>query len=158
MLQRICLVLSVCALAFFLGRGLSQAGWSGLGLTNAHDASSLVISVKKKKKHHDDDDNDDDNGPQQKVDQGSCANEGLQYVGDKCYCPKGLVNKATGLLVATHRSDCVTAESYNQLDSKICCTATFDVGGPSTFCGKDAEQTARAAHKKGLPPTSVSCK
>ena len=55
-----------------------------------------------------------------KVDQASCAKEGLQYVagaGDKCYCPNGLVNKATGLLVATHRSDCVTAESYNQLDS-----------------------------------------
>jgi endosialidase-like protein len=55
-----------------------------------------------------------------KVDQASCAKEGLQYIaggGDKCYCPNGLVNKATGLLVATHRSDCVTAESYNQLDS-----------------------------------------
>src|ERR1051326_6115867 len=63
MLQRICLVLSLFAVAFFLGRGLTQAGWDGLGLTNAHDASSLVISVKKKKHtHHDDDDNDDDNG------------------------------------------------------------------------------------------------
>jgi hypothetical protein len=124
MLQRICLVVSVCALAFFLGRGISKAGWDGLGLTTAHDASSLVISVKKKKKHHDDDDNNadnNDNGPETpKVDQASCAKDGLQYVagaGDKCYCPNGLVNKATGLLVATHRSDCVTAESYNQLDS-----------------------------------------
>jgi hypothetical protein len=63
MLQRICLVLSVCALAFFFVGGLSQAGWSGLGLTSAHDASSLVISVKKHK--HNDDDNDDDNGLEQ---------------------------------------------------------------------------------------------
>src|SRR5262249_38491985 len=65
MLQRICLVLSVCALGFFLGRGLSQAGWSGLGLTSAHDASSLLVSVKKKKHHDDDDDDDDDNGLEQ---------------------------------------------------------------------------------------------
>jgi hypothetical protein len=62
MLQRICLVLSVCAIAFFLGRGLSQAGWSGLSLTSARDASSPVISVKKKK-HHDDD--NADNGLEQ---------------------------------------------------------------------------------------------
>jgi hypothetical protein len=133
MLQRICLVSSVCAIAFFLGRGLTQAGWDGLGLTNAHDASSLVISVKKKKKHHDDDDNADnnDNGPETpKVDQASCAKEGLQYVagaGDKCYCPNGFVNKGTGLLVATHRSDCVTAKSYNQLDS----TGAQDKPAPS---------------------------
>lgn len=68
MLQRICLALSVCAIAFFLGRGLSQAGWSGLGLTSAHDASSPVISIKKKHKHQDDDDDDannDDNGLEQ---------------------------------------------------------------------------------------------
>ncbi len=148
MLQRICLVISVCAIAFFFGRAVSQAGWDGLGLTNAHDASSLVISVKKKKhKHHDDDDNADnnDNGPETpKVDQASCAKEGLQYIaggGDKCYCPNGFVNKATGLLVATHRSDCVTAKSYNQLDStgaqttpatptakQVCCSA--DIFGP----------------------------
>jgi hypothetical protein len=66
MLQRICLVLSVCALAFFLVGGLSQAGWSGLGLTSAHDASSLVISVKKHKHHNDDeDDAGDDNSLEQ---------------------------------------------------------------------------------------------
>jgi hypothetical protein len=85
MLQRICLVLLVCSLAFFLGLGLTKAGWSGLGLRSAHDASSPVISVKKKKHHDDDDNNDDDNGPP-KVDQASCAKEGLQYVagaGDK---------------------------------------------------------------------------
>ncbi len=64
MLQRICLVLSVCALAFFLGRGLSQAGWSGLGLTRAHDASSLIIAVKKHK-HQDNTDDDADNGLEQ---------------------------------------------------------------------------------------------
>jgi hypothetical protein len=55
-----------------------------------------------------------------KVDQASCAKEGLQYVaggGDQCSCPNGFVNKATGLPQATHRSDCVTAKSYNQLDS-----------------------------------------
>jgi hypothetical protein len=63
MLQRICLILLVCALALFLGGGLSQAGWSDLGLTNARDASSLIISVKKHK-HHDDDE-DDDNGLEQ---------------------------------------------------------------------------------------------
>ena len=64
MLQRVCLALSVCALAFFFVGGLSQAGWSGLGLTSAHDASSLVISVKKHK-HQDDDADDDDNGLEQ---------------------------------------------------------------------------------------------
>jgi hypothetical protein len=79
-----------------------------------------------------------------KVDQASCAKEGLQYIagaGDKCYCPNGFVNKATGLPAATHRSDCVTAKSYNQLDStgaqttpatptakQVCCSA--DIFGP----------------------------
>ena len=58
MLQRVCLALSVCAVAFALGVGLSQAGWSRLELTTAHDASSLVISVKNKHKSHDDDDSD----------------------------------------------------------------------------------------------------
>jgi hypothetical protein len=37
----------------------------GLGLTSAHDASSIVISVKKKKHHDDDDDDDDDNALEQ---------------------------------------------------------------------------------------------
>jgi hypothetical protein len=60
MLQRICLCLSICALAFFLGAGLSSAGWNRLGLTSAQDASSLVISIKKNKHHDDDDDNDND--------------------------------------------------------------------------------------------------
>ena len=60
MLQRICLVISICALAFFLGAGLSRAGWSTLGLTSAPNASSLVISIKKNKNQDDDDDNDDD--------------------------------------------------------------------------------------------------
>ncbi len=70
-----------------------------------------------------------------KFDQASCAKEGLRYIpggGDKCYCPTGFVNKATGLLVATHGSDCVTAQSYNQLDKlpakQVCCSA--DVFGP----------------------------
>jgi hypothetical protein len=58
MLQRVCLVLSVYALASVFGGGLTYASWDGLGLTSARDATSLVISVKKHK-HNDDDDNGD---------------------------------------------------------------------------------------------------
>jgi hypothetical protein len=89
-----------------------------------------------------------------KVDQASCAKEGLQYIaggGDKCYCPNGFVNKATGLLVATHGSDCVTAQSYNQLDKlpakQVCCSA--DVFGPDhkkkggTSACSDSEEKAK---------------
>jgi hypothetical protein len=98
------------------------------------------------------------------VDQASCAKEGLQYVagaGDKCYCPNGFVNKATGLLVATHRNDCVTAKSYNQLDStgaqttpatpkQVCCSA--DIFGPDH---KKKGGTAGCSDSEGKAKTRI---
>jgi hypothetical protein len=67
MLQRVCLALSVCVLALVFGGGSTYARWDGLGLTNARDATSLVISVKKHK-HNDDDDNGDNHKHKKKND------------------------------------------------------------------------------------------
>ena len=58
MLQRVCLALTICALVFVCGVQTTQAGWRDTGLARAHDASSLVISIKKHK-HGDGDDNGD---------------------------------------------------------------------------------------------------
>ncbi len=67
MLQRVCLALLVCALALVFSGRLTYASWSGLGLTNSLDLSSLVISIKKHK-HNDNDDNGDNHKHKKKKD------------------------------------------------------------------------------------------
>ena len=121
MLQRICLVLSVCALVIFFVGGLSQAGWSGLGLTSAHDASSLVISVKKHK-HNDDDNADDDNGLEQ------CT---IQKPGSGMGCVAPLKLKCEKMKGGKQCCGCVGDKSSKATTTpppaapkQICCSAT----------------------------------
>jgi hypothetical protein len=121
MLQRICLILLVCALALFLGGGLSQAGWSDLGLTNARDASSLIISVKKHKHHDDDEDND--NGLEQCTIQK--PGSGMGCVSPlKLKCEKMKNGKKCCGCVGEKPGKAVTTPAPAQAPKQICCSAT----------------------------------